>query len=159
MTQAPSMKALWARQIYSAMIACDMDVYKCSFCLFAVLTRPCATFGNHLSWLHGILSILTVIRQAMAFSVVVMLRTAVHRRATYPSQTRVDAYGRPIDQTGINSQSYRVTRGQSNQYNGGSSIDSPVYASQEMMRGYSSQSTSTSGSVPSPQSSTAVPKE
>ncbi|GAB7326619.1 hypothetical protein MBLNU13_g10593t1 [Cladosporium sp. NU13] len=76
-----------------------------------------------------------------------------------PPQTRVDVYGRPIVQQGFNSQSYSATRGQSNQYNGSSSIDSPVYASQEMMRGYSAQSTSTSGSVSSPQSTTAGPKE
>ena len=42
-----------------------------------MLTRPCATPSNHLQWLHSILSILTAIRQAMALSVVVVLRTAV----------------------------------------------------------------------------------
>ena len=74
-------------------------------------------------------------------------------------QARVDAYGRPIAQQGVTSQSYPVARGQSNRYNANPSLDSPAYSPQEMTRGYSSQSTSTSGSVPSPQSSTAGPKE
>ena len=74
-------------------------------------------------------------------------------------QYRVDAYGRSVAQERINSQSYPATRGQSNQYSGNPSINSPMYPSQDMARGYSSQSTGTSGSFPSPQSSTAGPKE
>ena len=76
-----------------------------------------------------------------------------------PYQTRVDASGRPIAQQGVNSQPYPVARGQSNRYNANPSLNSPAYSPQEMTRNYSSQSTSTSGSVPSPQSSTAGPKE
>ena len=60
-----------------------MGVYKCSLCLFAVLTRPCSTTGNHSPWLRITLRTLTAIRQAMALSVVVMLNTAVRRRANY----------------------------------------------------------------------------
>lgn len=60
-----------------------MDVYKCSLCLFAVLTRPCSTTGNHSPWLRSTLRTLTAIRQAMALSVVVMLNTAVLRRVNY----------------------------------------------------------------------------
>jgi len=51
--------------------------------VFAVLTRLCATSGNHSPWLRNILSILTAIRQAMALSVVVMLHTTVFRWASY----------------------------------------------------------------------------
>jgi hypothetical protein len=76
-----------------------------------------------------------------------------------PPQTRVDAHGRPIAQYGASSQSYPATRGQSNQYNGSPSHDSPVYTPQSMTRGYSSHSNSTSGSIPSPQSATSGPKE
>jgi hypothetical protein len=76
-----------------------------------------------------------------------------------PSRTRVDAYGRPIVQQGISSRSYPIAHGQSNQYIASPSLDSPVYSPQEMTRGRSSQSTSTSGSIPSPQSSTGGPKE
>lgn len=87
--------------------------------------------------------------------------TGQMRPAPYgtPSQPRVDVYGRPIAQRTINSQPYPVARSQSNQYNGTPSLDSPVYSPQEMTRGHSSRSTSTNGSVQSPQSSTAGPKE
>jgi hypothetical protein len=74
-------------------------------------------------------------------------------------QYRVDAHGRPVAQHAISSQSYPINRGQSNQYHGDTSIDSPLHTSPNMTRVNSSQSTGTSGSYPSPQSFTSEPKE
>lgn len=149
------------------MTACVTDVYKCSLYSFAVLSRPCSTISKQS---------FTMASQYPQYPRGHPTGYGPQRSSDAPynsppmgqlpvspygvtSQTRVDAYGRPIAQQGITSQSYPVTRGQSNQYIGNPSLDDPVYTSQGMARGYSSQSTSTSGSVPSPQSSTAGPKE
>jgi hypothetical protein len=149
------------------MTACVTDVYKCSLYSFGVLSRPCSTISKqsftmasqYPQYPRGHPTGYGPRRSSNAqYNSPPMGQMPLAPYGT-PAQTRVDAHGRPIAQQGINNQSYPVTRGQSNHYITTPSLNSPVYSPQEMTRDRSSQSTSTSGSVPSPQSTTAGPKE
>lgn len=70
-----------------------------------------------------------------------------------PHGAPVDAYGRPLAHGDAHSQLHPVAHGPSSQYSQSPGIDRPVYTSQNMTRGHSSQSTGTNGSFSSPQSS------